>query len=73
MFLCCWKCRDNIDSKTPKIVKAKNRKIMRLSKCEVPDSKKLKLIKEYKTSELLKSLGIKTHFNKILLVGPFLL
>ena len=42
------------------------------SKCEVWDSKKLKLIKEPKASELLSGLGIKAPLSKIYLVGPLL-
>ena len=35
----CLKCRKNIESKTPKVVKTKNGGIMFLSKCERSDSK----------------------------------
>ena len=45
---------------------------MLLSKCKVRDSKKLKFIKEQEVSRLLSSLGIKTPFNKIPLLGPLL-
>ena len=34
MLLYCLKCRKNTESKNPKIVKAKNGRIMLLSKCE---------------------------------------
>ena len=45
---------------------------MLLSKCIVRDNKKAKFIKEKETSELLRSLGIKTPLSKIPLVGPLL-
>ena len=41
-------------------------------KCAVWDSKKSKFIKEQEASALLISLGIKTPFNNILLVGLLL-
>ena len=60
MLSYCLKCRKNTESKSPKVVKTKTRRIMLLSKCEVHDSKKLKFIKEQEASRLLSSLGIKT-------------
>ena len=44
---------------------------MLLSKCEVCDSKKLKIIKEKKPSGLLSSLGIKTPLSEIHLLVKF--
>ena len=49
------KCRKNTESKNPKALKTKNRRIMLLSKCEVCDSKKSKFIKQQKASRLLSS------------------
>ena len=57
MLLYCLKCRKNTKS------------IMLLSKCAMRDSKKSKFIKEKKASGILSSLGIKTPFSKIPLVG----
>ena len=51
------------ESKNPKAVRAKNRRIMLLSKCTVCGSKKSKFIKEQEASGLLSSLGIKTPWN----------
>ena len=68
----CLKCWKNTESKNPKIVRTKNKRIMLLSKCEVCDSKKSKFIKEQETSKLLSTLGIKTPLSKISLVGPLL-
>ena len=69
----CLKCRKNTESKNPKVVTAKNRGIMLLPKCAVCDSKKSKFVKEQEASGLLSSLGIKTHLNKVPLLGPLLL
>ena len=66
------KCRKNTESKNPKAVKTKKKRIMLLPKCEVHDSKKSKFIKEKESSGLLSSLGMKTPLSKIPLVGPFL-
>ena len=60
MLLYCLKCRKNTKS------------IMLLSKCAMCDSKKSKFIKEKKASGILSSLGIKTPFSKIPLVGSTL-
>ena len=46
----------NRESKNSKVVKAKNGRIMLLSKCAVCDSKISKFIKEQETSGLLSSL-----------------
>ena len=67
----CLKCRENAESKNPKVARTKNRRIMLLSKCEVCDSKKLKIIKEKKPSGLLSSLGIKTPLSEIHLLVKF--
>ena len=73
MSLYCFKCRKNTESKTPKVVKTKNWKIMLLSKWAVYDSKKSKFIKEQEASGLLSSLGIKTPWVKFLYKSYFLL
>ena len=62
MLSYCLKCRKNAESKNPKVVRAKNGRIMLLSKCTVFNSKKSKFIKEQEASRLLSSLGIKTLF-----------
>ena len=60
MLSYCLKCRQNTESKSSKVVRAKTGRMMLLSKCDVCDSKKLKFIKEQKASGLFSSLGIKT-------------
>ena len=62
----CLKCRENTESKNPKVARTKKknpRRIMLLSKCAVCDSKKKKFIKEQEASVLLSSLGIMKIFN----------
>ena len=63
-------CRKNTESKNPKVVKTKNRRIMLLSKIEVCNSKKLRFIKEQEASESLSTLGVKILLNRIPLMGP---
>ena len=46
MLSYCLKCRKNIESKNPKVVRTKKRRTMLLSKCVVYNSKNLKFIKE---------------------------
>ena len=56
----CLKCRQNTESKNPKVVKTKNGWIMLLPKCAVRNRKKLKFINEQKATGLLSNLtGIK--------------
>ena len=64
------KGRKNTESKTPKVARTKNGKIMLSSKCAVRDSKKLKYIKEQEASGLSSNLKIRTALSKILLEGP---
>ena len=56
----CFKCRENKESKNPKVAVSKSGRIMFLSKCAMFDSKKSKFIKQQEPSGLLSSLGIKT-------------
>ena len=63
MFSFCLKCRDNKESKNPKLARTKNGRIMLLSKCAVSDSKKSKLIKEQDASGLSSSLVIKAPLS----------
>ena len=61
-----------MESKNPKLVRTKNRKIMLSSKCEVCDSKNSKFIKWKEAIGLLSSSGINRPLNKIPLLGPLL-
>ena len=67
------KCRKNTENKNLKLVRTKNGRIMLLLKCAVCDSKKSKFIKQQKVSGLSSSLGIKTPFDNIPLLGSLLL
>ena len=71
MLSYCSKCRGNTEKKS-KSRKTKNTRMMLLSKCEVCEYKKSKYINEQEATELLSSLGIKTPWGKIPLVGPLL-
>ena len=66
----CLKCTKNTESKNPKVVKTKNRRILLLSKSAVCDSKKSEFIKEQEASRLLSSLGIIKPLGKIPSLGP---
>ena len=46
MLLYCLKYWKNTESKNPKVVRTKNGRIMRLSKCAMCDSKKSKFVKD---------------------------
>ena len=72
MLSYCLKCRKNTKSKNPKIVRAKNGRIMLLSKYSMCNSKKSKFLKEQETRGLLSSLGIKTFLSQIPLLGSLL-
>ena len=63
MSLYWLKCRINTESKSPNVVKTRNRKIMLLPKCAVCDSKKFKFIKKPEVSGWLISLVIKTPLS----------
>ena len=49
MLSCCLKCRKNMQSKNPEVVKTRNGKIMLLSKCSMGYSKISKFVKEQKS------------------------
>ena len=72
MLSYCLKCRKNIESIDPKVLKTTNGKIMILLKCAICDSKKSKFIKEQQAKGLLSNLGIRTPLNKIPLLGDIL-
>ena len=72
MLSYCLKYRKNTESKNPKVIKTKNRRIMLLSNCVVCNGKKSKFIKEQEASGLLSSLGIKAPLNTISLLDRLL-
>ena len=73
MLSYCLKFRKNTENKNPRVVRAKNGRIMLLSKFAVCDGKTLNFIKEKDASELSSTLGIKTPLSKLPLLGPILL
>ena len=68
----CLKRTKNIESKNPNVAKTKHGRIMLLSNCVVYDSRNSKFLKRQEASRLFSSLGIKTSFDEIPLVGPLL-
>ena len=54
-----------IEGKNPKVTRAKNGRIMLLSKCTVPESKKSKFIKQKIANGLLNSSAVKAALIKI--------
>ena len=57
------KCRKDTESKTPKVVRTKNGRVILLSKCAVCNSKKSKFLKEQEAKRLLSNLtGVKIPF-----------
>ena len=73
MLSYCLKCRKNTESKSPKAVKTKNRRIMLLLKFVVCGGKKSKFIKEQKDRRLLSKLkGIKVPILSDLLIANIL-
>ena len=72
MLSYCLRCRKHTESKNPKFVRTRNKRIMLSSKCMVCGSKITKFIKEQEASGLLSCLGTNTPLSKIPLVGPFL-
>ena len=56
MLSYCWKCKENTESKNPKLQKQKMEKTMLSSNSVVSGSKKMRLIKEQETSKILDSM-----------------
>ena len=61
----CAKCRKNTENIDPKMVRTKDNRLIRQSKCPVCGIKKSRLVKEQQAKGLLTHLGIKTPLNKI--------
>ena len=56
MLSYCLMCRRNVESKNPKVVRAKDGRIMLLSKCAVCNGKKSKFLTEQEAKGLLSNL-----------------
>ena len=68
----CLKCRKNTESKNPKVVLTKNRRIMLLSECAVCNSEKSRFIKGQEARRLLNSLELRVPLTEVSLWGPLL-
>ena len=56
----CMKCRKDAENIDPKMVRTKNNRLIRQSKCPVCGIKKSRFVKEQEGKGLLTNLGIKT-------------
>ena len=65
----CLKCKKDTSNIDPKMVKAKNNRLLMQSKCSVCKTKKSRYIKEQDAKGLLSNLGIKTPLSKIPLLN----
>ena len=61
----CFKCKKKTESKNPRAVRTRNRRLMLLLKCEIWDSKKSKFIREQEVSELLSTLEIRSLLRTV--------
>ena len=68
----CLKCRNYTKNINAQVSITSNGKIMIISKCEICNSRKSKLIEKQEVKSLLSKLGIKTPLNKIPLLGDIL-
>ena len=68
----CLKCKKYTKIINPQVSSTSNGKLMISSKCAICGSKKSKFIKKQEAKGILSSLGIKTPFSKIPLLGDVL-
>ena len=59
----CLSCKKDTENINPKIVRTKNNRLMRLSKCAICNNKKSRFISQ--GSGLLDSLGLNTPQNRM--------
>ena len=69
MLTYCVKCGKDTENIDPKIVKAKNNRLIMQSKCLVCWIKTSRFVKEQEVKGLLSNLGIKTPLSKIPLLN----
>ena len=60
----CVKCRKDTENIDPKMVRAKNNRLIIQSKCSVCGIKKPRFMKEQEANRLLSNLGIKHRWVK---------
>ena len=63
------KCRKDTENTDPKMVRAKNNRLIMKSKCPVCEIKKSRFVNEQEAKRLLSNLGIKTLLSKIPLLN----
>ena len=61
----CAKCKNIAENIDPKMVRAKNNRLIIQWKCSVCEIKKSRFVKEQEAKGLLRNLGIKTPLSKI--------
>ena len=65
----CVKCRKDTENIDPKMVRAKNNRLVMQSKCSVCVIKISRFVQEQEAKGLLSNLGIKTPLSKISLLN----
>ena len=65
----CLTCRKNTENIDPRMVRTKNYRLVKQSKCSACGIKKSRFVKEQESKGLLSNLGIKTPLNKIPLLN----
>ena len=65
----CLKCKKSTSNIDPKMVKAKNNRLLMHSKCSIYKAKKSRFVKEQEAKGLLNNLVIKTPLSKIPLLN----
>ena len=68
----CVKCKKDTENIDPKIVRAKNNRLVMQSTCSTCRLKKSRFVKEQEAKGLLINLGIKTPLSKIPLLNILL-
>ena len=65
----CVKCRKDTENIDPKMVRAKNGRLLMQSKCTICGIEKSTFVKEQEAKRLLSNLGIKMPLRKIPLLN----
>ena len=65
MLTYCVKCRKDNENIDPKMVRIKNNRLIRQSKCPVCGIKMSRFVKEQEAKDLLSNSGIKTPLSKV--------
>ena len=65
----CLKCKKDTENNDPKMVRAKNNRLIMQAKCSVCRIKKSRFVKEQEAEGLLSNLGIRTPLSKIPLLN----